>query len=127
MGARRVAVLVMGLNGLWAPNAIATETHGQMQVTATVLVTGTVDARLVARPRLAQNSSDRCAAVSLSATGPLPTRVTFHLPGTASVHQQVSLCPSAVLAMAQSYGGRAPAWAKGQTSPDQTFFVTVEY
>jgi len=122
----------MGLNGLWAAGVNAAEQHAQLQVTASVVVTGTVDARLIARVRSAQSSNtDSCAAVSLSASGPLPTRVTFHMPGNmpgaGQMYRQVSLCPSAILAMAQSYGGHPPSWTEVAGMPEQNLSVVVEY
>lgn len=120
--------MLLGLNGLWAPHVLGAEQHAQLQVTASVVVTGTVDARLIARLRSAQSSStDSCAAVSLTATGPLPTRVTFHGPGATQMYRQVSLCPSAVLAMAQSYGGRSPTWVDRGSAADTQLSVIVEY
>lgn len=127
MGARGIGVLIMGLNGLWAPTVEAVEQHAQLQVSASVVVTGTVDARLIERLRSAHSSSDSCAAISLSATSPLPTRISYHMPGIVQMYRQISLCPSAVVAMAQSYGGHAPVWGASGGAMDQSFSVVVEY
>ena len=138
MGATGVAAAVVcGIASFWIYVAKAEEQHAPMAVSAYVIATARVDARLIARSVAApEGTVERpCASLTLSSSNSTTTRVSFRAPDQAQALRSprasnvysFDLCPSAVMTLSRSSGGHAPPWQHWQTATADIFDVAVEY